>query len=541
MGIPENSLHNIRTETNAPAWVENNPYLPLLEKRFFNKPHLVDWSHLPLRVSRLFLTVEQRYEPISEAEARTQSIYDLIHEGAFFPNSPVMMNTETSNNVNLFACHVLAPPISVSALKIAEEIHDGCGGIGYDLSLQDDPVSLTRYIESQTASLNSSRKRKAHSAVTLHVNHPQIESFIALGSDLSITHTNIDLDKDFFSRLISNEPTACNLWKVICSSITKIGKPAISFSEHKAKRSPNGEPLINNVCGESLLRENESALIGSLNLTRFIIEQQFDKEKFAQAARLVVRCLDNFHDLQQHASPIVAARCLESRKIGVGIMGYADALLMLGIRYGSTEALAIADSFMSILRDVTTSESEMLGSQRGSCASELLANDGNKIRRNASLMAIAANGTLSLIANVSGGIEPIFAYLIRQDVEGKAIYQLQPTLKKLLVDKGCDVDAVILAMQAGIPVSEISAIDIEIRKTLVTAHDISFIDHITTQATFQKYIDGGISKTINLNHSTTECEIGEAILYARNAGCVGISLYRDGSMNEQPTQMMEKR
>ena len=176
MDISENTLYNIRTATNAPAWVKNNPYLPLLEKRFFNKPHLVDWSHLPLRVSRLFLTVEQRYEPISEAEARTQSIYDLIHDGAFFPNSPVMMNTETSNNVNLFACHVLAPPISVSALKVAEEIHDGCGGIGYDLSLQDDPVSLTRYIESQTASLNSTRKRKAHSAVTLHVNH---RSFIA--------------------------------------------------------------------------------------------------------------------------------------------------------------------------------------------------------------------------------------------------------------------------------------------------------------------------------------------------------------------------
>jgi ribonucleoside-diphosphate reductase alpha chain len=527
--------------TNVPAWVENNPYLPLLEKRFFNNPDLVDWSHLPLRVSRLFLTVEQRYEPISKAEENSKKIYDLVHEGAFFPNSPVMMNTETSNNVNLFACHVLAPPISVSALKVAEEIHDGCGGIGYDLSLQDNPVNLTRYIENQTDSLNYSRKRKAHSAVTLHVNHPQIESFVALGSELSITHTNVDLDKDFFSRLALDEPMACNLWKVICSSITRIGKPAISFSEHKAKRSPNGEPLINNVCGESLLRENESALIGSLNLTRFIIGQQFDNNKFAQAARLVVRCLDNFHDLQQHASPVVAARCIESRKIGVGIMGYADALLMLGIRYGSTEALAFADGFMSILRDVTTSESEILGTQRGSCEPNLLASDGNKIRRNASLMAIAANGTLSLIANVSGGIEPIFAYLIRQNVEGKAIYQIQPTLKKLLDDKGCDVDAIVLAMQSGIPVSEISAIDSEIRKNLVTAHDISFIDHITTQATFQKYIDGGISKTINLNHSTTESEISEAILYARNAGCVGISLYRDGSMNEQPTQMMEKR
>lgn len=530
----------LQTENNekiVPRWVKDNPYLDILQSRFFSVNFEPDWSQLPQRVARLFIDIERKYETEELAKKRAEEIHNLVHSGSFFPNSPVMMNSETSNEVNLFACHVLSPPEGKGGLSVAKEIHDGCGGIGYDFSKQEDPVSLTGLLETNTESLNKGRKRKAHSAVTLHITHPKVIEFINLSHNLKITHTNIELDERFFSNLESQQTDTCDLWSFICNSIEKTGKPAIAFSENKDHRSANGEPLILNVCGESLLRENESAIIGSLNLPTFISNKVFDENKFIQAASLAVRCLDNFHDHQRHASPIVKKRCKESRKIGVGIMGYADALLLLGFRYASKEALEFTNRLMSTLRDTTIKESELLGKDRGNCESFLL-KDNSIARRNASLMAIPANGTLSLIGNVTGGMEPIFTYLIKQEVEGKAIYQLQPTLHKLLLEQKCDVDEVILALKKGIPIQDITIIDGDLRNILVTANELTATEHILTQGTLQKYVDGGISKTINLRHSTTSKEIADAILFARENGCVGVSLYRNGSVNEQPTQMM---
>ena len=344
----DESISNVINNT-SPLWTIKNPYIAILVDRFFSKDATVEWGQLPKRVARLFVEAEYKYTPKLKADSLAESVHDLVHEGAFMPNSPVMMNSETANEVNLFACHVLAPPEDECDFNVASTIHDGCGGIGYDFSRLNDPVTSTRLVESHTESLNSTRKRKAHSAVTLHVSHPQIREFINLGKDLSITHTNVELDDAFFISLANEDIESCKLWVAICDSIEAIGKPAIAFANNKNRRSANGEPLILNVCGESLLRENESSIIGSLNLTRYVREGGFDENKFKIAARLAVRCLDNLHDHQNHASAIVAARCKESRKIGVGIMGYADALLMLGIRYGSEQALEFTNFFMEIL------------------------------------------------------------------------------------------------------------------------------------------------------------------------------------------------
>ncbi|MGZ6519562.1 MAG: hypothetical protein ACXVED_18390, partial [Bacteroidia bacterium] len=523
--------------SETPTWAKNNPYLSILENRFFNVDSKPDWSQLPQRVARLFIDIEHKYETSDLAQKRACEIHNLVHSGSFFPNSPVMMNSESSNEVNLFACHVLSPPNGEGDLSVAKEIHDGCGGIGYDFSKQEDPVYLTDLLETNTESLNSGRKRKAHSAVTLHITHPKLIEFINLSRNLKITHTNIELDENFFSKLENKHAETCDLWNFICGSIEEIGKPAITFSENKNHRSTNGEPLILNVCGESLLRENESAIIGSLNLSKFISNKSFDEERFIHAARLAVRCLDNLHEHQRHASSIVKQKCMESRKIGVGIMGYADALLLLGLRYASKEALEFTNYLMDTLRYTTINESEILGVERGNCALFLLQKD-SVARRNASLMAIPANGTLSLIGNVTGGIEPIFTYLIKQTVEENTIYQLQPTLHKLLLEQECDVDKVILALKEGISIQDISIINAELRNILITANELTPSEHIITQGTFQKYVDGGISKTINVEHRTTAKEIGDAILLAREKGCVGISLYRNGSVDDQPTQMM---
>jgi|GEM_PF-1827688 len=522
-----------------PLWSIENPYLSILSDRFFSETSIVDWRQLPERVARLFVESEYKYTSKLESEFLAQSIYDLVHEGAFIPNSPVMMNSEMENEVNLFACHVLAPPADADDLSVASSIHDGCGGIGYDFSKMNDPVSATTMVENHTASLNSTRKRKAHSAVTLHINHPKVKEFINIGRDLLITHTNVELDDDFFTNIENKDANSSELWKTICDSIEAIGKPAIAFASNKNMRSANGEPLILNVCGESLLRENESSIIGTLNLTRFVQEGTFDYANFEVAARLAVRCLDNFHDHQNHASELVAARCKESRKIGVGVMGYADALLMMGIRYGSNEAIAFTNSFMKALQQSTLSESEILASERGSCALMLLPL-GSTPRRNASLMAIPANGTLSLIGNVTGGMEPIFSFLTKKIIEGEVVYQLQPTLHKLLINNGCDLEKVISELNDGVPAHNIKVINADLRKILVTANELTPTEHIMTQATFQQYVDGGISKTINLHSSATSNDIGEAILLAKEKGCVGISLYRNGSLDSQPMQMTTK-
>lgn len=522
-----------------PSWAINNPYLGILAPRFFDDTDSCDWSDLARRVVRMFTTVEGRYTNQSEANSLGEKLYELLHDGAFLPNSPVMMNSEHGISANMFACHVLAPPIDAQAMEVASKIHDGCGGIGYDLTSVKDPIAMTQFIEEQTSQLNPTRKRKAHSAVTLHVDHPMVTSFVDMSCSLEITHTNVELDAPFFTALESSEPRAVAIWKKICESIYNTGRPAIAFGEHTSLRSPNGERLILNVCGESLLRENESSLIGSLNASRFVRGGLFDDRAFQDAVAMAVRCLDNLHDIQDHASPIVAQRCLESRKIGLSVMGYADALLLLGLRYGSQEALDLATHIMGMLKRVARSTSEDLAQSRGSCEASLL-REGESPRRNASLMAIAANGTLSLIANVSGGIEPMFSYVIRQTVENHTIHQMQPTLHRLLREHGlseADLADVTESLAQGKEPSNVSLIPAAISKVMVRAHDLSYQDHIRTQATFQSFIDGGISKTINLPSTSSIEDIAEAILSARNSRCVGVSLYRDGSISGQPSQM----
>ncbi|MNX21109.1 Ribonucleoside-diphosphate reductase NrdZ [compost metagenome] len=525
--------------TAVPNWAVENPYLSVLAPRFFEQPAEADWSDLARRVVRMFTTVERRHVSETEALALADQLYALVHDGAFMPNSPVMMNSEHETSINLFACHVLAPPVDAQSMEIAGKIHDGCGGIGYDLTSVADPVAMTQFIETQTSQLNPTRKRKAHSAVTLHVDHPMVTPFIGMSSSLEITHTNVELDAPFFIALESQDQKAVSIWDDICNSIYSNGRPAIAFGEHKSLRSPNGERLILNVCGESLLRENESSLIGSLNASRFVSNGVFDDARFKDAVAMAVHCLDNLHDIQSHASPVVAARCLESRKIGISIMGYADALLLMGVRYGTPEALSFATRIMGLVKNAARTTSEQLAISRGSCDPSLL-REGEQLRRNASLMAIAANGTLSLLANVSGGIEPIFSYVIRQTVEGRVIHQMQPTLRRLLHQNGlsnADIAQITDALVQGALPEELALIPGTVRQAMVRAHDLKASDHIRTQATFQAFIDGGISKTINLPPNITVDEISAAILDARASGCVGISLYRDGSISGQPSQM----
>lgn len=516
-----------------PEWAVNNPYLEILAPRFFSSDREIDWSDLPKRVSRLFLKAEKKYSAPDVAEARAREMGNIITRGLFLPNSPVMMNSEGDADTNLFACHVLAPPSNIGDMDIASQIHDGCGGIGYDFSNLGDPVSATLIIEKETELRNPLRKRKAHSAVTLAYTHEKIVDFIDISPRLTITHTNVEFDEKFFQDLEEREPEAVLLWNKLCESIYHTGRPSLSFSAEKGKRSPS--KLINNVCGESLLRENESSLIGSLNLSKFVVNGAFDFALFERVARLGLRCLDNLHEIQDHASPIVRANCLESRKVGVGIMGYADALLLLDIRYGSRESFDFIDRIMPLLRATLMNESEILGKERGYCNDQLLMS-GTRPRRNASLMAVPANGTLSLIANVSGGIEPVFAYLTRQNVQDTVIHQLQPTFKRLLEYKNIDTNAIFNALMAGTDIGSIRGIDENFKKILVTANDLSSEEHILTQAKFQKYIDGGISKTINFPGSATVTDIKNAILLAQGNGCIGISIYRNGSLQNQPTQ-----
>jgi len=529
-----NETAGVHLSGSTPHWAVDNPYLEILAPRFFSGDRVTDWSDLPKRVSRLFLRAESRYSAPHVAEARAREIGEIINEGLFLPNSPVMMNSEGETDVNLFACHVLSPPASIDDLDIAKQIHDGCGGIGYDFSNMDDPVSATLTIERQTALLNPGRKRKAHSAVTLTYTHPKILEFIAVSPKLTITHTNVEFDDRFFHELADQDPGSVLLWNRLCESIHDTGRPSLSFSAEKVKRSPS--KLINNVCGESLLRENESSLIGSLNLSRFVLNGTFQFGEFARVARLGLRCLDNLHDIQDHASPVVRARCLESRKVGVGVMGYADALLLLNIRYGSRASFEFIDRLMSLLRSTLVDESEILGKERGFCNRELLA-AGTSARRNASLMAVPANGTLSLVANVSGGIEPVFAYLTRQKVQDTVVHQLQPTFRRLLEYRRLDTGTVFDELMGGREIGSVRAIGEDMKSVLVVANDLSAEEHILTQARFQKYIDGGISKTINFPGSATVSDIRDAILLARENGCVGISIYRNGSLENQPTQM----
>jgi ribonucleoside-diphosphate reductase alpha chain len=411
----------------------------------------------------------------------------------------------------------------------------------------------------------------------LRVDHPDILDFISCKDDLSeLTNFNISvaLTDDFMNAVNEDgqyelidprtgsvyikegRPSylkAREVFDIIVEHAHRTGEPGLMFVD----RMNEGNPVSNvglyestNPCGEQPLLPFESCNLGSLNLSKMIkavvdldsphelSRYEVDWEKMDRTVRTCVRFLDNVIDANRYPLPEIDFHTKENRKIGLGVMGWADMLILLGIPYNSEEALELADRVMERIKNVGHAESRKLAEQRGVFPNwnrSFYYKDGNGPKiRNSTITTIAPTGTISIIAACSSGVEPLFAVsYVRTVMDKTKMLEVNPNFERIAKARGFYSKELMEKISKTNSIAEYEEIPEDVRKIFVTTHDVSAEWHVRMQAAFQKHTDNAVSKTINLSHEANLEDVENAYQLAYKLGCKGITIYRDGSRSEQ--------
>lgn len=489
---------------------------------------------------------------------------ELMRELRFLPNSPTLMNAGRPNG-QLSACFVLPVEDSLEgifeSLKQAARIHQSGGGTGFAFSrlrprgspvkstrgIASGPVSFIRIFDMATETVKQGGARRGANMAVLRVDHPDIVDFVDSKRDQkSILNFNISVGstREFMDAVrvggefwlrdpASGEPirkmAARGLFDRIVLAAWECGDPGMVFLDRINLLNPTprvGPMESTNPCGEQPLLPYESCNLGSLNLSAYVRGRKFDWDSYRADIATAVRFLDDVIEL--NAFPVEASRkiTLANRKIGLGVMGFADLLLQLGIPYSSGEAFAFGETLMSFLDREAKQVSAELARKRGAfpnwrgCLWDRL---GFPKLRNATVTTVAPTGTISVIAGVSSGIEPIFSGVFYRNVlDGSRLMEVHPIVGRLLRERGSSVGRFS---------------DARLRELLgsawTPAQDVPVEAHVRMQAAFQRHSDSAVSKTINLPNDAKPSDVSRAYLLAYELGCKGITVYRDGSRSAQ--------
>jgi len=491
----------------------------------------------------------------------------MMQELLFIPNSPTMMNAGTPGG-QLSACFVLPVEDSLqgifSTLATMAAIHQSGGGTGFsfskirpagdpvssNLGVASGPVPFIRVYDEATNAVKQGGKRRGANMAVLNSSHPDIMDFIASKTKGGLDNFNISVgfDAHFFDCLDRGKPydlinprdgsvhksvDARELWKALCSAAWQTGDPGVLFLDTINEKNPTpglGPLEATNPCGEQPLYPFESCNLGSINLARCIANGEMDEEKLRTVTRLGVEFLDAVIDANKFPVPEIREMTLLTRKIGLGVMGFADALILMGIPYGSEEALAVADRTMKFIARESHDASRELGEEKGSF-SAITRSIYTGAMRNATVTTIAPTGSLHLIADTSSGIEPLFSLASTRQIGSRAVPLVHPLLKKYLksLRSGTDILAQVkrTGSLAGSPVPD------AVKELYRTAPEIPADHHVRVQAAFQKHVDNAVSKTVNLREDASAEEIGRIYLLARSLGCKGVTVYRYNSKKDQ--------
>ena len=524
------------------------------------------------RVANAVASVERKYGGSAETREITDAFCRLMQSLDFLPNSPTLVNAGLPNG-QLSGCFVL--PIEDSMESIFGTLRDMAliqktgGGTGYSFSHlrpRNDPVGTARGrssgpvsfmklydYASETTRLGGAR-RGANMGV-LRFDHPDILEFISCKSDPDALHTfNISVAvTDTFMECVrrgadyalinprtgqeAGRLNARQVFDAIVDSAWKTGDPGIIFLDAINKENPVpaiGEIEATNPCGEQPLLAYESCNLGSINVSRFVRDSKIDFTRLRSIVRLAVRFLDDVVDANHYPLAQIEEQTLANRKIGLGIMGFADMLFLLRVAYDSRDAINIAGELMGFVAKEAEAESCRLAEQRGtfpSYARSVFPALGVK-RRNATVTTIAPTGTISLIAGCSSGIEPLFALcFVRHVLEERREFHIHPLFEKAasayLTD---EIRSRIFTTGSAKDVKELPE---SLRRVFVTAHDIEPEWHVRMQAAFQQHVESAVSKTVNLRRTATRDDIEKVFLLAHELGCKGITVFRDGCKSEQ--------
>lgn len=515
---------------------------------------------------------------LAEDKAEEAVFFEAMRSLRFLPNSPTLMNAGTDIG-QLSACFTLPVPDSIEgifdAMKQGALIHKTGGGTGYNFShlraegspvqstdgVASGPVSFMRVFNAATEVIKQGGRRRGANMGILNVDHPDILTFItAKTKEGEIANFNISvMVNDRFMQLVdekqddtvwlvhphSGKPvTVGQIWSGIVEGIWKNGEPGILFYDEINRHNPTPDlgPIdTTNPCGEQPLLPFESCVLGSINLAACVHDGVLDERELKETAAMAVRFLDLVIDKNVFPIPQIKEATTKTRKIGLGLMGVHDALLMIGLAYDSPEGRAWCEKLMILVTDTAVAESRRLAEKKGPFPAWQGSIWTEYPVRNAAMTTIAPTGTISLLAGCSSGIEPIFSFAYtRKNTVGKTFVIVNPVfqelLQKTLAEMGMNGDErakraeeVISHVHGTGTVQDLQWLPQSFKTLFKTALDISWRDHILMQAAFQKHVHASISKTINMPGSATKEDCAEALVMAWKLGLKGITIYRSGS------------
>ena len=557
--------------------------LRVLERRYLKKDKQGQVIETPeemfRRVAQAIASAELIYQPDADVRAKEEEFYQLMIDLEFLPNSPTLMNAGRELG-QLSACFVIPVEDSMdsifNAVKYTALIHKSGGGTGFSFSrlrpeqdrvgstggVASGPVSFMRVFDTATDVIKQGGMRRGANMAILSIDHPDIMKFITAKEDpTALTNFNLSVaattefmeavkagtDYDLvnpYTKEVESRLNAKEVFDKIVDMAWRTGDPGVVFIDRV--NQDNTTPALGSIestnpCGEQPLLPYESCNLGSINLVRMLRDTdgttEIDYPRLAGTVKLAVRFLDNVIDVNKFPLPQIEDMTKKTRKIGLGVMGFADMLIKLGIPYDSEKALQVATDIMKFIDEETLKASTELGKERGVFPAFKGSNydvAGGSSVRNASRTTIAPTGTLSIIASCSSGIEPLFALSYTRNIlDGARLIEVNPYFEETARKGDFYSEELMQKLADGTHLGDIEGVPEEAKRLFITAHEISPEWHVRMQAAFQKSTNNAVSKTVNFPQEATREDVAKVYRLAYEQGLKGITIYRDRSRDAQ--------
>jgi len=552
--------------------------LEVLRKRYLLKNDEGEIVETPTqlfrRVAHSIALADKKYG--DDPRKAEKEFYIIMSRLEFLPNSPTLFNAGTGTNFALSACYVLPVDDSLegifTAVKNMALIEQTGGGVGFDFSklrpkgdivkttkgVASGPVSFMKIFDATTEVIKAGGRRRGAMMAILRVDHPDILEFISAKTNVGIlTNFNVSvaITDEFMKALEENRDYALinprngeisqilnakYVWEQIIECAWKSGDPGVVFIDEINRSNPTpliGRMTATNPCGEQPLLPYESCNLGSINLLKMVDEYgEISWGRFREIIFTAVHFLDNVIDVNPYPLPEVDELTRANRKIGLGVMGFAELLIKLGIPYDSQNAVEFGEKIAAFLNEQAGKASEELAMKRGPFQNidKSIWRQTPKKRRNATVTTIAPTGTISIIAGCSSGVEPIFAIaFIRNVLDGAKLLELNPLFEQVAKRNGFYSGEIVEKIAMTGTVKDIKGVPEDIKRIFVTAHEISSEWHVKIQAAFQRHTENAVSKTVNLPNEASVKEVEEVFVLAHRLKCKGVTVYRYGSKGEQ--------
>jgi ribonucleoside-diphosphate reductase alpha chain len=524
------------------------------------------------RVAKAIAKVDARFG--DDPAVSEKVFYEMIAKLEFLPNTPTLFNAGTPVG-QLSACFVLPVEDSLESIfgtvKNMALIEQTGGGVGFDFSrlrprgdivrstkgVASGPVSFMRIFDTATEVIKAGGKRRGAMMAILRVDHPDVIEFIAAKQNptmLSNFNVSVAVTDEFLKALQEDgaywlvnprngekvkQLKAREVWEVLAHSAWASGDPGVVFIDEINRHNPTpqvGKIESTNPCGEQPLLAYESCNLGSINLSKMVEKTSVNWEKLRQIVQNAVHFLDNVVDANVYPLKETADITHANRKIGLGVMGFADMLIMLGVPYDSEDALKLGEEVMAFIEEKAHEKDADIAVKRGS-----FPNFGGSVWegkypafRNATVTTVAPTGTISIIAGCSSGIEPLFAVsFMRNVLNGARLFETNPLFEETAKQRGFYSAELLEEIARSGSVQKTKGVPDDVKRLFVTALDIAPVWHIRMQAAFQKSTDNAVSKTVNLPNDAKDSAVREVYDLAWKLGCKGVTVFRYGSKPEQ--------